>query len=333
MRLWSWACLAIMALLFGRALPAHADGVFPSDATPVQREQAQARFARGKELFARKNFDEARAEFSASHDIVASPNTRLQIGRCFRAMGKFVAAYAEFGRTEVEAKELSVSDSRYKLAGDAAGVERKELEPILGFVSLTINNASDGTRVTVGGEEIRRAAWTEPAPATAGLTEIVVETPGHAAVKTSVMLAQGAKTSVTVDAQSGEALGERIPAQPKPEEAPPPSAPLPLRTWAYVAGGVGAAGFVTSVVSGLMAKSTYDDLQTKCGGGPCPRDKDGEIASGRTQQTVANVALVLGVMGAGAGVTLFVLSMRKNAPASAVAVVASPAWIGVRGSF
>jgi hypothetical protein len=249
-------------------------------------------------------------------------------------MKKFVAAYAEFGRTMVEAKELSAGDNRYKLANDAAMIERGEIEPQLAFVSLTITNPTEATRVTVGGEEVRRAAWTEPAPAAAGTTEIVVETPGHAPLKTSLTLTQGTKKSVTIDAQSGEALAEPA-APPPPAEAPPPSpaAPIPLRTWAYVAGGVGAAGILTFAIAGLAARSTYGDLQNKCGAGPCPPGHEGEIASGKTQQVVANVGLVLGVLGAGVGATLFVLSMPKSAAAPAAAIVASPAWIGVRGTL
>jgi len=334
MRLRPWVCASIAALFLGHALPARADGVLPSEATPVQREQAQARFARGKELLAKKSFDEALEEFRASHDIVASPNARLQMGRCLRALGKFVAAYAEFGRTIVEARELSASDNRYKLADDAATIERGELEPLLGFVLLTITNPSEETRVTVGGEEIRRAAWAEPTPASAGVTEVVVETPGHAPVKTEVAITQATKTSLTIDAQSGEPLAEPTaapPPPPPPAPAPAPQ-PLPLRPSAYVAGGVGAAGLLTFAVSGLLARSTYDDLQSRCGG-HCPPDKAGEIASGKTEQTVANVGLVLGVLGAAAGATLFVLSMPKSGPAPATALVVSPAWIGVRGSL
>jgi len=338
MRIHRWVCLSVAALLLGHAPPARADGVLPSDASPVQREQAQARFARGKELFARKGFADALVEFRASHDIVASPNTRLQIGRCLRAMGRFVPAYAEFGRTAVEAKELSASDNRYKLANDAAAIERGELEPLLGFVSLTITNPTDATRVTVGGEEIRRAAWSEPAPAVAGVTDVIVETPGHAPVKASVTLAQGARTALTIDAQSGEPLPGAAPAPPPPPpEAPPPPAPpenpVPLRTWAYVAGGVGAAGLVTFAVSGLMAKSTYNGLQNDCSGGPCPPDKSGEISSGKTQQAVANFGLVMGLLGAGAGATLFVLSLPRSGGAPGTALVLSPGWILVRGSL
>jgi hypothetical protein len=334
MRLRRWVGASIMALLCSSSASALADGVLPSEATPVQREQAQARFARGKELFAKRTFDDALTQFKASHDIVASPNARLQMGRCLRAMGKFVAAYAEFGRAIVEAKELSASDNRYKLANDAAMVERGELQPLLGFVTLTITNPADETRVTVGGDEIRRAAWAEPVPASAGVTEIVVETPGHQPVKTSVTLTQGAKTSLTIDAQSGEPLVEAAAAPPPP--APPPPAPPPepsaLRPWAYVAGGVGAAGLAVFAVSGLLARATYDDLASKCGG-PCPPNKAGEISSGKTQQTAADVGLVFGILGAGAGVSLFILSIPKIGSAPPMSAVVSPGWVGVRGSL
>ena len=48
---------------------ARADGVPPAAATPLQREQAQSRFLRGKELMDRGQYSEALVEFRASHDI------------------------------------------------------------------------------------------------------------------------------------------------------------------------------------------------------------------------------------------------------------------------
>src|SRR5258708_5855936 len=130
-----WASLT--GVLFCQAPRALADGVLPAAATPVQREQAQARFLRGKELMAKKHYDEALSEFRASREVVASPNSRLELARCLLAMGKAIAAYAELGRTAVEAKELTTQDNRYQRAYDAAKAERAEIEAKLGFVSLT----------------------------------------------------------------------------------------------------------------------------------------------------------------------------------------------------
>lgn len=106
-----------------------------------------------------------------------------------------------------------------------------------------------------------------------------------------------------------------------------------MRLGAYIAGGVGVLGLATFAVSGAMASSTYNDLNHTCGNGPCPSSKSGEISSGRTQETLANVGLVVGALGVGAGVTLFVLSMPRGAQGASTGIVVSPAWAGLRGTW
>jgi hypothetical protein len=323
-------------VFFSQTSSALADGVLPAVATPVQREQAQARFLRGKELFAKHKFDEALGELRASHEIVASPNTRLEVARCMLAMGKTIDAYAEFGRAAIEAKELTAQDNRYQRAYDAALAERAEIEPQLGFVALTVAHPEEETRITVGGEEIKRAAWNEPVPVAPGATEVVVTTPGRLPMKRAVTLGAGEKTSLDIDAATAEMEAKEP--TPPPPALPPPPAPertggSGMRTGAYVAGAVGVVGLVGFAVFGVMAKSTYDDLATVCGGGPCPQSKADEISSGKTNQTIANVGLALGLIGAGVGGTLFALSLSSGAHGSSVALLASPGWIGVRGSL
>jgi hypothetical protein len=335
MRLRFLLSASMTALVLAQAGPARADGVLPAAATPVQREQAQARFMRGKDLMTKKQYDDALAELRASHEIVASPNTRLQAGRCLLAMGRLVAAYAELGRAAVEAKELTGQDNRYQRAYDAATAERAEIEPKLGFVSLTIDNAADGTRVTVGGEEVNRAAWSEPEPVQAGVTEVVATTPGHEPIRRTVTVAAGERASLVMDTHSGDRdAAEPAPAPPHAEPSPVPARGGSwLRTGAYAAGGVGVVGLATFAVFGLMARSTYDDLNSACGGGPCPPDKADEISSGKTKQAIANVGLVFGIVGAAAGTTFFLLSMPGANRGSNAALVLAPGWLGVRGSL
>jgi len=308
---------------------ARGDGVLPEVATPVQREQAQSRFVRGRDLMARKKFAEALVEFRASHEIVASPNTRLEMARCLRGMGKVVAAYAELGRTAVEAKELLAQDNRYQRAFDSATAERAEIEPRLAFVTLTVQNASDATTVTVDGEGLRRAAWSEPVPVAPEAAEIVVATPGHSPVRQTVALKAGQRSRLTLDALSGDPAPPAPAAPPPAEEASGPG----LRPWAYVAGGVGAAGLVTFGIFALLAQSTYNDLSSACHGGPCPPDKSGEISSGQTQQTAANVGLVVGLVGVATGVTLFFVSTPKDDSAPRAGLGVAPGWVGLRGQW
>jgi hypothetical protein len=323
------AAAAACALALSAPSIAHAAGIEPGAATPVQREQAQARFLRGKDLKNKQKLDEAIVEFRASLDIVASPNTRLELARCLRDKGRLVEAYVELGRTAVEAKELLAQDTRYAKASVAANAERQALEPSLGFVTITIQNASDATTVTVAGEEIRRAAWSEPVPLMPGTTEIAVASPGHAAVKRSVTVAARERTSVTIDASSGEAERVAAPAPPVDTGGDHSS----LRPFAYVAGGIGVAGLVTSVIAGSMAQSTYNDLEKACHG-PCTTDHSSDISSGKTKEAIANVGLALGIVGVAAGVVLYVVSKPKpGAAGTSAALVVWPGGIGVKGEM
>ena len=163
-------------------------------------------------------------------------------------------------------------------------------------------------------------------------SEVVVTTPGHGAVQATANVAAGQRQALTLDAMSGDS---GAPTAPAPAEAASSSSGSSLRTWAYVAGGVGVAGLSTFGIAGVLAKSTYDDLNGACHGGPCPTGKQGEIDSGKTQQTVANVGLVVGAAGLAAGVTLFVISLPKSepSPAPATALVVGPGWAGLRGQW
>lgn len=318
-----------VACALSHAPRALAAGDTPGRASPVKREQAQARFERGKKLFGEKKFAEALEEFRASFDLVASPNTHLFVARCQRELGKLVEAYVEFGRTAVEAKELAAEDSRYAKAGESAAAERNELANRLVFVTVTVENARDATTLKVSGEEVRRAGWGEPVPALPGTVEISVETPPGAPVVRTLSIAPGARDSVTIDAGASPTVTAGAPASPTPETG----GRSPLRTWSYVAGAVGVVGIATFAIAGLSARSTYSSLRDECGG-PCPPSRQSEIDGGRTKQTVANVGLVVGLVGLATGTTLFFLSGSAKKPEAAhTALSIGPGTITLQGAF
>jgi hypothetical protein len=322
------ASLAVM--LFGAA-PALAAGVAPAQATPVQREQAQSRFLRGKEKLAKGQHADALAEFSASLDIVASPNTRLYVGRCLRDMGRLVAAYVELGRTEVEAKELAREDPRYEKAAQSAHEERAKLEPKLAFINVDIAHGEPATTLKVGGDEIRPGGWSEPIPVLPGTAEVIVETPGRAPIQRSVQIASSERKSIAIDAAEG-APAAVVVVDP-PQDHPSPSAG-PMRNMAYVAGGAAVVGLGMFAFFGLKANGTYSDLEKACNSGPCPPERDAQISEGRTQQTTANIGLAVFVIGAAATATLWVLSSPKSDRGSTNARIdVGPSFTGVRGAF
>jgi hypothetical protein len=333
------------ALLAGAS--AHAAGVDPITATNVQKLQAQRLFLKGREYATQKKCDLAITEFRASFFIVASPNTRLALARCLDEIGKPVEAYGELLATIADARALAPREARYGETADAAELERKEVAAKIVLLTLKIDHASEGTAVKIGDRDVPREALAAPIPLMPGTIEIVVTNAGKEVARSTLTVGPG-DTTVTLDAEPPPPAKTPDPtplkpidpndvprddAKPKPP-APPPASNSGLRTAAYVAGGVGAAGLITFGVFGLLEKGTYSDLQSACHNGPCGPDKSGDVSTGKTQQTIANIGLVVGAVGVATGVVLFIVSSpKKTDGGTSAAIVVTPSFIGLRGSL
>ncbi len=305
----------------------------------MQREQAQSRFIKGRQLYNQKKYEAALTELNASLDLVASPNTRLYIGRCLRDMGRTVEAYVELGRAAVEAKELVHADARYEQAATAANDERTQLQPKLGFVEVTVTHPAESTTLRVAGDEVRRGGWAEPVPVLPGEVRVSVETPGQAPLSETVAVRAGEHKQVALDAGAeGASSSPEAPAASTVAVDSDGGSRAVMRPLAYAAGGIALAGLATFVVAGAIANGTYSDLEKACGNGPCPPGHDGDVSSGKTQQTLANVGLGVFAVAAAASVTLFVLGTPKKStarlPASPSAkLTASPSFVTLQGVF
>jgi hypothetical protein len=323
-----------LALSCGSVATARAAGVEPAKATPVQREQAQSRFLKGRDLYNAKKYDAALVELGASLDIVASPNTRLYVGRCLREMGRLVAAYAELGRAAVEAKELLRDDTRYEKAAQAATDERAQLVPKLGFIDVRITHATADTTLKVANDEVRRGGWDEPVPVMPGAAEIVVDTRGHGPMKQEVRVAAGEHKSIDIDA-GADAPAETATTVAPSSDVQSPSSPRTLLPLVVGTAALAAVGLGMFVVEGAMANASYSDLQNACGSKPCPPGHESAISAGKTQQTIANVGLGIFVVAAATSVTLFVIGSPKKTPAAAASarITAGPSFVGLQGAF
>lgn len=329
----SGTLLLSLALAIAAPSTALAAGVSPAKATPVQREQAQRRFIKGRTLYTSKKYEAALTELNASLDIVASPNTRLYIARTLRDMGKLVPAYVELGRAAVEANELVRDDARYEQAATAARDERAQLEPKLAFLEVTVAHPAPDTTLRVSGDEVRRGGWAEPVPVVPGEVTVVAETPGRPPVTQQITVRAAEHKQVAIDAG----------VEPTPVPAAQPTIvetkASAMRPLAWATAGVAVAGLATFVVAGTMANGTYSDLEKACGTGPCPAGHAGDVSAGKTQQALANVGLgVFAVFGA-ASATLFIISMpKKNSAqgrtsAPTARVTAGPSFVTLRGTF
>ena len=316
-------------------------GVDPAQATAVQREQAQALFLKGKQKFDAHDYKGALENFRASIEIVQSPNTRLYVARALRELGSLVEAYAEFGRAAAEAKEHEHEDGRYGKAAEAANAERAGMGRKLGFLRLNIAHTSDATVLNVGGSVILKAGWAQPVPVLPGSVVVELSTPGSPPVSKTLSVSAGQSVDLPLDGGIPDPGGGGPP-PPPPPVTDGPSATPPWRILWITGYGVGFVGLVTLGIAGVSSNNTAADLAAKCGAGPCPASLANEVSRGKTEQTIANVGLVFGLLGVAAGTTFLVLDLTSKPSATATpdavpppktSLVFGPSYVGLRGTF
>ncbi len=104
-----------------------------------------------------------------------------------------------------------------------------------------------------------------------------------------------------------------------PPEAPPPASPSsPLRTVGWVVGGVGAAGLVVGVVSGIIAVS--DKSAANCTGDVC----QGSVSGVKSAALASTVGFVAGGALLAGGVGLIVFAPRSSSAPTTTGVRVLP---------
>jgi hypothetical protein len=353
------ACGTLLALLLASS-SAQAAGATVSNATQAQKDEALKHFKAGGQASHKRQFTRAVTEYRASLDMVDSPNARLELARALRDGGQSGEAYNEYGRTIDAGKALAAEEARYGKTAEVAMTERSELERKIGFLTVLVEHAPQGATLTVGAAAVSSDSWGKPVPVTPGSVDIVLTAGGAEVARKSMQVSAGETAAASIDGKAPEPppaetkpppvatapttpqdrlevpppSDAEIAAARRPPPPPPPSGATKLRPFAYIAGGVGLAGIATFAIFGSMSHSAFNDLQSTCHG-VCPPGHESQISSGRTEQTVANIGLVVGAVGVAAGVALFIISMPRSAQPSgpSTALVLGPGWLGVRGSL
>jgi hypothetical protein len=319
--------------------PAHAQAGAATP-SPDEVKKAQDLFEKGLALRKAKKYALALEQFRASYATVPSPNSRLNIARCMNELGDHVDAYLEFTAVADEASARAATEPRYAKTRDTAILERDEVAKKIAVVTVTVEHPEAAASLKIGGREAPRDTWGKPFPAKPGPVEVIVYSTAGPPVTENVETSAGDKKDVTIDAQAGGPVPPEGGNGDGTVTVEPPSSREGLRPFAYIAGGIGLVGFGVFTVAGIMANGTYSDLEDKCGTSPCPPEYAEDVDSGKTQQTIANVGLIVGAVGIAAGATLFVLSItggdssaEPQADSTSAQLLVGPGYAGVRGTF
>jgi hypothetical protein len=325
----------------------------------VINDEARAHFTAGVNLLQDPDgarYEEAYVEFKTAY--ASSPSWKILGNLGISAMklerdGEAIDVYKKYlneGGKQIEASE------RAQFQRDLATLEA-------GVVRLTLDSDPPGARIEderfpASGGAIRNE-YTVSGPTQlgvrAGRHRFTAKLAGHADVVWEVTLSPRQQESHTFQ------LTETV--APAPAPAPPlVAAPAPattaldtssakgsngMRIGAYIALGVGVVGLGAGTIFGLSAKSKYEeanditnDNQNCPPSGPCELpgplfDKREQLGKdGDSAKTLSLVGFIAGGVGVATGVTLFILSDKKEQPAAAkVEPYLGIGNLGVRGSF
>jgi hypothetical protein len=297
-----------LASSLGAAQP-RAQGTQDTSAAPVDLGGAKADFANAQKLFKAGKFAEALPLFRSVADSTKSPNARLYVGHCLEQLGRVVEAYKVF---ELIAKEITEHpEDKYEPTRDAAMVQVGLLNVRVSKVVISLTDMPSDVVVTLDGTRIEERELGSPVVVTPGAHRVEAAASGVTPVRRDVSLEGGEMKTVILALKKLDDTRPTAP-PPPPEVKPDVGSGGSMRTAAYVAGGVGVVGLGIFAVTGLMAKSTFDKLDGECKGGCSDAGHLADIDRGKSLQTTANVGLVLGVVGVGTGVTLFLLGGKSS---------------------
>jgi hypothetical protein len=297
-----------MLRLLSLTLAISTSATAPASAQPVDESQlfAQQHYERGRELYREGRFEDALASFRASYELVPSPNSYLYVARSLRGLERLAEAVEAYERV-VRTAQLG-ADPRYEETMDAARAEAAAIAPSIGRVILRVDALPDGSEVTLDERSVPLEAIGLALPVMPGRVTAVIRAPGRDPVSSSADVAAGAEVELRLAAQAPvvrETPSARV-VPPIVDPAPETEASPTYLTLTLASGSLAVLGWGAFAIFGLLADSTFSDLQRECTGGVCDPSRAGDIDAGRTYETIANVGLVTGIAGT-ALVSLFLL--------------------------
>jgi hypothetical protein len=321
----------------------------------IERADARDAYNAGLNAFARGAYTQAVREFTRADGLSASPNAKLMLGRCLRELDDLPQAYRVLIAIVRPPEAL---DPRYAQTRSAAEDELRLLRTQIGILTVYVRADAESALVHVDGQPLRPSEWNSAIPVRPGIVRLSLESAPGVIERREVELGAGQHASVVIG--NAEDAGDE--AEPQPIEVPAPqepvvetpativgsagsSGPNAARIASYIAGGTSALGFVAFGILGALSTTNYAKLEDACPNrNECDPKFESIAARGRTQQLLANVALVVGAATFATGAALYLLSAPAERPkpkASAkagavrarVAIAVTPVGVAVRGEL
>jgi hypothetical protein len=162
---------------------------------------ALKKFDEGRKAYDGGSFEEALIAFQGSYSLSPSPNSRLYIARCFRALGKVASAYTayRFAAREAQDRLNTTGEKRYAATRDAANAEAGELEAKVPRLTIAVpGDLPPGFSLKRNGVEVTSAEWGVSIETDPGTVVIEAGGPRLVPFKQTVTLAEGQQQRIDV---------------------------------------------------------------------------------------------------------------------------------------
>jgi hypothetical protein len=296
---------------------------------PSQAQDHRQRYQDALALMDTNKFAEALPIFEEVAIAIESPNAQLYVGRCLRELGRHAEAYDALTLAVRWATARASTEAKYGDTLDAAASERAALEPKIALVTIVVARPPEGLMIALQGRPVDVEQLGQPIAVMPGTHSVEARAMGHDNWARSVSVSAGDTETVTIQLD----VTAQDPGGPvAPEQSEIESSGGELRVVGYVVAGLGVAGWITFVAAGVSADNKYDDLFDECGGTRCTDSaKESDVDGGRTLDTIANVGLVIGIVGTVAGAGLIIFGGPSET--SEARLDLGPGGITLRGHF
>lgn len=203
-RVATWTLASMLAVL-GAVVTAATTTVAEGNAWAADRDDkltaALKKFDEGRAAFDAGSFEDALNAFQASNTLSPSPNSRLFMARCYRALNRVASAYTQYRFAVREAQERlgTTGEKRYAATRDAANSEAAELEPKVPRLTISVPaDAPKGLVVKRNGSEVESAAWGVAVETDTGPVLVEASGPRIKPFRQSLALKEGEQAKVDV---------------------------------------------------------------------------------------------------------------------------------------
>lgn len=316
-----------------------------AERSAMERAAAQALFDEAVTLLDQGDAHTACPKLEESQRLDPGVGTLLYLAACYEKLGRTASAWATFTEAAYAARSAGQADREAIALGNAA-----RLKPLLArlVVEVTPQEATELT-VTRDDEPLGRAMWGSELPVDPGARTVTASAPGKQTWTGTVEVPAQGLARLTVPELLDEVPEPSIVpvaptapvAQPDDaEQAPPPDEDpgANQRLWGWVALGTGSAIVLGGGVFAFLAVSDNGRADDACRRDDPTLCSERGVELGDSAETKANVASVMGGVGAAVAVTGAVLLL--TAPTDGEhALLLSPAWsqgsgaLRLRGTF